>query len=311
MHSYHELMHPSLQEITWHVWGVLGVSFLLDGQVLVKASKKFLKDKKKGDSVWSHLQKTRDPFNLAMLLEDGAACTGVIIALAGISLSHTYQNPIYDGLGGVGISCLLGAVGIILAGFNHRFLLGQAVDAEIVKGIHDIIMKQRSIDGIRSVQTQWIGPDSFSYKAEVDFDGTYIAAKLLPSYLSEFSKAKLEIEHELRVLLSFYTEDVLRMVEQEVRSIEAEIRVAYPGAEYIELEPMSKDLDEMILDESKTEELRNIELEALRSHEASLQSSDYDVDDMIISDTDEYNTTTTPSSTTTTTTKYWDDTKKF
>ncbi len=289
------------------MWGVLAISFLLDGQVLVKASKKFLKDKKKGDSIWSHLQKTRDPFNLAMLLEDGAACTGVLIAIAGIYLSHTYQNPIYDGLGGVGISCLLGAVGIILAGFNHRFLLGQAVDAEIVKGIHDIIMKQRSIDGIRSVQTQWIGPDSFSYKAEVDFDGTYIAAKLLPSYLGEFSKAKLEIEHELRVLLSFYTEDVLRMVEQEVRSIEAEIRLAYPGAEYIELEPMSKDLDELYLDESKTEELKHIELEALRSHEESLQSAD----DTLHGDTEEFVTPTSSSTTTTTSTTMWDDTKKL
>lgn len=29
------------------------------------------------------------------------------------------------------------------------------------------------------MQSQWIGPYTFTFKAEVDWDGTYLAAKLL------------------------------------------------------------------------------------------------------------------------------------
>ena len=50
------------------------------------------------------------------------------------------------------------------------------------------------------------------------------------------------------VLLAFYSEDVMRTVEREVRKSEAMIRQKYPGAEYIELEPMSVDVDRLAID---------------------------------------------------------------
>jgi hypothetical protein len=42
---------------------------------------------------------------------------------------------------------------------------------------------------------------------------------------------------EVRLLLSWYAEDVLRSVEMEVKGLEARIRLRYPEARYIELEP--------------------------------------------------------------------------
>lgn len=41
----------------------------------------------------------------------------------------------------------------------------------------------------------------------------------------------------MRLLLSWYAEDVLRSVEMEVKGLEARIRLKYPEARYIELEP--------------------------------------------------------------------------
>jgi hypothetical protein len=40
----------------------------------------------------------------------------------------------------------------------------------------------------------------------------------------------------------------MRTVEREVRKSEAMIRQKYPGAEYIELEPMSVDVDRLAID---------------------------------------------------------------
>jgi zinc transporter 9 len=61
-----------------------------------------------------------------------------------------------------------------------------------------------SIEAVSHVQSQWIGPTAFAYKAEVDFDGTYLSAKLQSSYRKLFVEAatKGDLAHELPILLS-------------------------------------------------------------------------------------------------------------
>ena len=179
-HAVGQLMHPSLQDITWQVWSVLIFSFTVDGYVLRETVKDIYESKPDSVSIWRHISNIRDPSVLAVLLEDGAACLGILLAIGGISLSHTTGNPIYDSVAGVAISALLGGIGLALVRMNHRFLLGQAVDKEILDDIEKMLLTRRSIDNIGSVQSQWISSDTFSYKAEVDFDGTYLAAKLMP-----------------------------------------------------------------------------------------------------------------------------------
>jgi zinc transporter 9 len=262
-HAIGDLMHPSLNVINWEVWGVLGLSFVVDGYVLRKTIQETLTTKPKGMSYLKHLGNIRDPALLAVLLEDGAACLGIIMCFGGIAASHYTGNPIFDGVAGVGISALLGVMGLALVRMNHRFLLGQAVDRDITDDIEKILLSRRSVDSIGSVQSQWTGPDTFSYKAEVDFDGTYLAAKLMPIYQHEFIQIRNSMDEELQVLLSLYAEDVIRTVEREVRHIEARVRKKYPGAEYIELEPMSRDADRLAIDDNLEGELRRVESDAL------------------------------------------------
>lgn len=60
-------------------------------------------------------------------------------------------------------------------------------------------------------------------QAEVDFDGTYLAAKLMARYEDEFLGSP-KLKDDLPVLLAFYAEDVVRTLEREVREVEKEIR---------------------------------------------------------------------------------------
>ena len=195
-----------------------------------------------------------------------------MFAMSGILMSHATGNPVFDGIAGVAISSLLGAMGIALVRVNHRFLLGQAVDKEITDGIQTILLSRKSIDSIRSVQSQWTGPETFSYKAEVDFDGTYLAAKLMPIYQHEFLQIRDTMDEELQVLLALYAEDVMRTVEREVRNVEAQIRKQYPGAEYIELEPMSVDVDRLAIDDNLEADLKRVESDALNRYLKSLRT---------------------------------------
>jgi zinc transporter 9 len=147
------------------------------------------------------------------------------------------------------------------------------LDTATREDIEKMILARRSIDNVYSIQSQWTGPDTFSFKAEVDFDGTFLAAKLLPRYEKEFFDAKNTLDRDLRVLLSWYAEDVMRIVEREVRHIEEEIKMKYPSAQYIELEPMSKDVDRYAIDDGMEAQLRRVEIESLNRYLKSLYKS--------------------------------------
>ena len=100
----------------------------------------------KNTTFMKYIQNMRDPATLAILLEDGAACLGIVLAIAGIGATQYTSMPVFDSLAGVSISALLGAMGLILVRVNHRFLLGHAVDSEITEGIKKILLSQKSID---------------------------------------------------------------------------------------------------------------------------------------------------------------------
>lgn len=280
-HAVGEVMNPTVTDVTWEVWSVLILSFAIDGYVFgktvqgMRASMRLDADGggngTKGLTFWRYATtRVRDPATLAVLLEDGAACLGVVLAIGGIGMTQYTGLPIYDGMAGVCISGLLGLMGIALAKVNHRFLIGQGIDETTRGDIEGIIRARRSIDNVYSVQSQWTGPDTFSFKAEIDFDGTFLAAKLMPRYQKEFFDAKDTLERDLKVLLAWYAEDVMRTVEREIRGIEEEIRMKYPAAQYIELEPMSKDADRYAVDDGMEAQLRRVEVEALNRYLQSL-----------------------------------------
>lgn len=179
-HGVQSLLHPPAElALSWELWAVLGGSFLIDGYVLKRTAQELMATKPKGISFYQYVRRVKDPFMMAVLLEDLTACTGVIIAACGIGATHVTGNPLWDSLASISIGALLGGVAVTLIRLNQRYLLGQSVEPEIEQGIRELLLARPSIDNVYAVQSQWVGPSTFSYKAEVDFDGTYLAAKLL------------------------------------------------------------------------------------------------------------------------------------
>jgi len=64
-HAIGNVLNPSLQEVTWQVWGVLGLSFGVDGYVLYRTVSETMESKPDGVSVFKHLSNIRDPATLA------------------------------------------------------------------------------------------------------------------------------------------------------------------------------------------------------------------------------------------------------
>ena len=249
IHGMDVLLHPPevpLVEPGWETWTTLAISFGVDGYVLTKTISDMKKSVPEGMSFYDFTKKIRDPFVMAVLLEDMAATTGVLIAVGGIGMTYVTGSHVFDALASCGVGVTLGVVAVYLARMNQRFLLGQAIDSSIVHSIRRIILARPSIEAVHSIQTQWLGPSAFSFKAEVDFDGTYPAATLMRSYAPVFNDmtTRNTMDEDLPVVLGWYAEDVTRILETEVKNMEADIRNAFPEATYIEIEPDSKDYRE-------------------------------------------------------------------
>jgi len=177
---------------------------------------------------------------LAIILEDFAACTGVVVASAGILATNYSGLMAFDTLACFGVGGLLAGVGARLALFNRQYLIGVAVDDYIVHDIERILRNRASIYSVRDIQTQWVGPSAFMLKAECDFEGAYFSHLLEDIYDPLVRYDLNSADGDVWLTLSLFSEDVTRLIEIEVHDIEAQIRKKYPQAAFIHLEPDSK-----------------------------------------------------------------------
>lgn len=164
-HGVQTLMSPPDELIlSWEVWTVLAGSFAIDGWVLNRAVREILATKPPGVTFYEHVKRIKDPFMMAVLLEDLSACTGVCMAACGIGATYITGNPLWDSLASISIGTLLGSVAVTLIRLNQKYLLGQSVEPEIEKGIRELLLARPSVDNVYAVQSQWVGPSTFSYK---------------------------------------------------------------------------------------------------------------------------------------------------
>ena len=147
LHGATQLLNPpEVYETSNSLWAVLGISFAVDGYVLGKTLQEVRRVKPADSSLVEYIRTIRDPFLLAVILEDFAACTGVILAGGGIMLTHVTGNIFWDSIASVGIGGLLAAVAVRLVRMNQQFLLGQAIDKETLRGIKAILSQRPGID---------------------------------------------------------------------------------------------------------------------------------------------------------------------
>lgn len=89
-------------------------------------------------------------------------------------------------------------------------------------------------------------------------------------------------ENEIKLLLAWYSEDVIREVEMEIRRLEERIRYRYPEALYIELEPdggKNKDYEyaRYAVDDARSDQTKlDSEMIDINKFEASLNEKKQD-----------------------------------
>ena len=149
-------------------YGVLAIAFALEGGSTVAAFREF-NAARRGQSWWQALTSTKDATTVIVLLENGAAMAGILIAAIGLALSQLTGNPRFDGVASVLIGLLLGVVAIFLAREAKGLLIGEAADPDLIAGIRRAATRE-GVMGVGEIMTIHNAPTQIAAAVNVDFD---------------------------------------------------------------------------------------------------------------------------------------------
>jgi len=237
-HGIHSLMHPEAPEKIHIAAGVLLFSFVLEMWTLWVAYKAVKQSAEELNISFSqYLKEGPDPMAVAVLLEDAAAVTGVMLAGASIGLYVITGNPIWDAIGSIIIALLLGAVAIFLVVKNRKALLGQTVAPNQQADVMNVLASDPAVESVHDVKATVMSADSFRFKAEVDFDGRAIAASWLAS--QDIQSLYAEASTDAAAFESFlvqFGEQMTDALGEEIDRLEQAIQKAVPAAKHVDLE---------------------------------------------------------------------------
>ena len=158
---------PAVSPLVAYV--VLLFAFLLEGGSTFSAFKEFREAK--GQLGWfDAVKRSKDPPTFIVLLENGAAMFGIVIAAIGLGLSQLTGDPRFDGTASIIIGAILGFTAWILAVESKQLLIGESADRETIDGLRAIVVGRQGITGVGDVLTVHSAPDQITAMMSVDFD---------------------------------------------------------------------------------------------------------------------------------------------
>lgn len=196
-----KIEHPEPVESVAIALAVLGVAIVLEGWSLRTAVHEARPSK--GSRGWLRfVHESKSPELPVLLLEDLAAMIGLVIAFAALLAAH-WIDPVFDGVGTVGIGMILGGVAALLAVEMKSLLLGESASPELQAVIETAITSAPGVDALIHLRTEHVGPDQLLIGAKVAFHTGLSVSELAAA----------------------------------IDATEAAIRSAVPGARYVYLEP--------------------------------------------------------------------------
>jgi cation diffusion facilitator family transporter len=196
------ISHPEELDSPVVAFAVLGIAVVLEGLSFRTAI--IESNLSRGKSGWlSFIRHAKAPELPAVLLEDSAALTGLVLAFCGVALSALTRNGRWDGAGSLAIGALLGCVAVILAVEMKSLLIGESAGRAAEAAIVAAIEEGPEVERVIHLRTLHVGPD------------TLLVA------------AKIAVRHD----------DTARAIAAGIDAAERRIRAAVPIAELIFLEP--------------------------------------------------------------------------
>jgi cation diffusion facilitator family transporter len=172
-----KLRHPHHLDSAVVAIGVLVVAIALESfsmRTAVAETKPHLA----GRGYWQFIRESKTPELPVVLLEDAAALLGLVIALAGVTLTMLTEQPAFDAIGTITIGILLCVVAAILSIEMHSLLIGEAASAAEIAAIEGALLSCTDFERIIHLRTMHLGPDELLVAAKVATAATVDSATL-------------------------------------------------------------------------------------------------------------------------------------
>lgn len=232
-HGVHMLLEPGELHLSWHLFAVLGLSLVVDGFVLYKAIAAVHSERGKR-GFFEHVKHSGDPTVAAVLLEDGVACLGVLIALGALGVSQLTGSTLPDAVATLIIGAMMGGVAIWLGIQNRELIVGRAIPLGTQAKVLEWLLKQPSVDNVSDVRSRVVGAGSYRLKVDVDWNGAAIAAPL-GVWVEEQAGELADSGGRARFTAAFgarYQEALAA----EIDRIEAELQRRFPELHFLDFE---------------------------------------------------------------------------
>src|SRR5215510_3114012 len=138
-------LHPVERRSFAWAYAVLAGAFVFECGSLVVALRS-LGHVRNGRSIRRYFRESRDPTLPTVLLEDSAALGSIVIAAAGIGLTHATANPLWDAAASTAIGVILIAVAVFLARETPSLLLGETAPARVESAIRGVVEADPAVD---------------------------------------------------------------------------------------------------------------------------------------------------------------------
>ncbi|MFC6048021.1 cation transporter, partial [Methylobacterium hispanicum] len=138
---------------------VLGLAVLFEGYSFGVAWRE-MRRRHADVGMWSALRRSKDPTTFTVILEDGAALTGLVVATIGVAVSEGFDEPRADGVASFAIGLLPVGVAVVLARETRSLLIGESASAALLARARDLVAQDGRIARIEDVRSLQIGTDS-------------------------------------------------------------------------------------------------------------------------------------------------------
>lgn len=231
-HGITGLLTPRAPSLGVETFAILAASFVIEGTVLVLAIRSIARQR---GSVpfFRYVRESADPAAVAILLEDGAAVVGLVLAALGILATYLTGNPMWDSIASIVVGVILGIIAVDLVIQNRDLLLGKAVPDGVEDRFIEIVRRHPSVRDVHDVKTRQLTPEAFSFKAELVLDEGYLARRLAPGLSPPASAGDGAGDEATLKNLSTLA---LHAVADAISSIERAVQAEIPQARHIDLE---------------------------------------------------------------------------